>query len=82
MKTNTKERNKRRTHEGAKASSINVRQELERIVMSCMLWENTFYESGSDLADRITVLISCIVINPSKRSSCTTGKQLRPACDA
>lgn len=45
------------THEGARAKRINPEQELRRSVMSCMLWENGFYESGETIADRIVALI-------------------------
>lgn len=41
------------THEGAKAAHINAEQQLRRSVMSCLLWEDTFYESGESIADRI-----------------------------
>lgn len=44
------------THEGAPAKVINAELELRRSVMSCMLWEGTFYESGQDIADRIAEL--------------------------
>lgn len=44
------------THEGAKAPRINSKQQLERSVLACLLWENTFYESGEAIADRITHL--------------------------
>ena len=50
------------THEGAPAARISPAQELERSIMSCMLWENTFYESGQDIADRIQQL--CGVVKP------------------
>jgi 60 kDa SS-A/Ro ribonucleoprotein len=42
---------------GAVASRINKEQELRRTVASCMLWEDTFYESGVSIADRIKTLI-------------------------
>lgn len=42
-----------RTHEGAPARRINPEQELRRSVMACLLWENTFYEEGADIATRI-----------------------------
>lgn len=42
-----------RTHEGAIASRITPFQELRRSVLSCMLWEDTFYESGESIAERI-----------------------------
>lgn len=45
------------THEGARASRTSLQQQLERSVMSCLLWEDTFYESGEDIAARIRVLV-------------------------
>lgn len=41
------------THGGAPAKRINPVQQLRRTVMSCLLWENEFYESGKNIADRI-----------------------------
>ena len=48
----------RRTHEGAIAKRIAPLQELRRTVLACMLWENTFYESGESVADRIQSLVA------------------------
>lgn len=45
------------TTEGGKASKISKLQELERTVMSCLLWENEFYEDGVSISDRIKNLI-------------------------
>lgn len=45
------------THEGATARHITPKQQLERSVMSCMLWENEFYESGVSIAIRIKGLV-------------------------
>jgi hypothetical protein len=42
------------THEGAKASHISPIQQLRRSVLSCLLWEDTFYESGESIAARIS----------------------------
>lgn len=42
------------THEGAKAARIDAVSQLRRSVLACMLWEDTFYESGESIADRIT----------------------------
>lgn len=44
------------THEGAPAKRISAYQELRRSVLSCLLWENGFYESGEEIAKRITRL--------------------------
>ena len=49
--------NPRKTHEGATASPIKPLQELERSVMACLLWEDTFYEDGISIAERIKGLI-------------------------
>lgn len=49
-----------RTHEGAVASVISPEMELRRSVLSCLLWEDTFYESGQSIADRIVTLASQI----------------------
>lgn len=45
-----------RTHEGAVAKRITTEQELRRSVLSCMLWEKEFYESGKDITTRIADL--------------------------
>ena len=42
--------------EGAPAAVISDEQQLRRAVMSCLLWEDQFYESGEDIAARITQL--------------------------
>ncbi|MDY0198391.1 MAG: TROVE domain-containing protein [Tenuifilaceae bacterium] len=46
-----------RTHEGGIASRINNFEKLKRSVLSSMLWENSFYEDGMSVADRISSLI-------------------------
>lgn len=45
------------THGGAKASHIKPLQKLERSVMSCMLFEDSFYESGVKIGIRIKDLV-------------------------
>lgn len=42
-----------RTHEGAPAKRIGPEAQLRRSVMACLLWEDTFYEEGVSIADRI-----------------------------
>lgn len=42
------------THEGAPAKHINAEQQLRRSVLSCLLWEQEFYEDGRSIADRIS----------------------------
>lgn len=45
------------THEGGKAVPCTASMELRRAVLACLLWEDTFYESGESIADRITKLV-------------------------
>lgn len=44
------------THQGAPAKRINAEAELRRSVLSCLLWEDGFYESGQKIAARIAKL--------------------------
>lgn len=46
------------THEGGAAVRINPEKALRRSVMSCFLWEDSFYEDGVSIADRILDLAS------------------------
>lgn len=45
------------THEGAPARGLTAEQELRRTVLACLLWEDSFYESGKTVADRIADLV-------------------------
>jgi len=58
MRLNILRRSTRKTHEGAVASIISPLQELRRSCLSSLLWEDTFYESGTDHAKRIAALIA------------------------
>lgn len=49
-----------KTHEGAKGRAFTPEQELRRAVMSCMLWEDQFYESGVSIAERIATLVPLV----------------------
>jgi hypothetical protein len=42
-----------RTHEGAPAALLSPEQRLRRSLLSCLLWEDTFYEDGQEIAARI-----------------------------
>lgn len=57
MKTNRPIKFTERTHEGAPASRTNAEQQLRRSVLACMLWEDSFYEDGVSIAERISSLI-------------------------
>jgi hypothetical protein len=41
------------THEGAPSSRIAPLQQLRRLTMACMLWEDTFYVDGKTIASQI-----------------------------
>lgn len=45
------------THEGGKAVQGSNLAQLRRSVMSCMLWEDGFYESGERIGERIAQLV-------------------------
>lgn len=47
-----------RTHEGAVAQKVDAKRELRRSVLTCLLWEDTFYEKGNDIAKRIAELVA------------------------
>lgn len=51
---NVAPRNTTRTHEDAPAApKLSAEKQLRRSVLSCLLWEDEFYESGVAIADRI-----------------------------
>ena len=45
------------THEGGKAKRCTAEAMLRRSVLSCLLWENEFYEDGETIANRIESLV-------------------------
>lgn len=45
------------THPGANAVKVNAELQLRRSVMSCLLWEDEFYEDGVEISTRISDLI-------------------------
>src|SRR5579871_1298475 len=47
-----------RTHEGAKTQLVDTKTELRRSVLTCLLWEDTFYEKGSEIAERLASLVA------------------------
>lgn len=56
MKINKRVVGKTRNYQGGASRRLNVKEELTRSVLSCLLWENQFYESGKAIADRIKEL--------------------------
>lgn len=68
------------THEGAPAySNLTAYQQLRRSVMSCFLWEDSFYEDGTSISDRITE--TALKVDPKKLAAlaieCRTQFNLR-----
>lgn len=58
-KMNVKRVNTTFNHEGVAAiPPKNALDELNRAVLSCLLWESQFYESGASIADRIKTLVA------------------------
>lgn len=58
MKTNnTVKPNPIFTHQGGAADKINNYLQLRRSVLSTMLWEDSFYEDGVSVSERIAALI-------------------------
>lgn len=62
--TNTRSKNTftEKTHGGVPAARMTNVQALRRSVMSCLLWEADFYESGQTIADRIMSLADTVPI--------------------
>ncbi len=46
------------THEGGKAARTSLPNQLRRSVMACLLWEDSFYETGVGIAERIKDLVA------------------------
>lgn len=46
-----------RTHEGGKTVPVSPLASLRRSVLTCLLWENSFYEKGDKTAARIAELV-------------------------
>lgn len=68
-----------KTHEGGTAVRQKPLEELTRAVSTCLLWENTFYAKGSDIAARIEKL--CAEVTADELAAlavrCRTDLKLR-----
>lgn len=60
MRINVAAKDNLKTHEGAPAKRVTAEAQLRRSLMSCMLWEDTFYEDGQEIADRIASLVPLV----------------------
>lgn len=64
MKSNkTKKTEKVTTHEGARAYKGTPLDELRRTLSTCLLFEDTFYEGGDSIADRLAALASKVKLD-------------------
>ena len=70
-----------RTHEGSVAQRVDVKRELRRSVLTCLLWEDAFYEKGSEIAKRIAALVATNKPNDVAALACEAREamQLRHA---
>ena len=59
-----------RTHEGAVAQHVNPRLELRRSVLTCLLWEASFYEKGNKIAERMEPMLDLLDDRDRGRRSC------------
>ena len=53
MKTNHVNSLNKKTFEGGNAANLSAKERLEHLTLSCLLWEDTFYESGLNIVDQI-----------------------------
>lgn len=51
------------TYEGGPSSKLPPAKELRRSIMACMLWEDSFYESGQDHAQRVSELCKVVTFD-------------------
>ena len=63
MRTNVRQSNTLRTHEGAPTVPQSDIAALRRAVSSCLLWEDEFYEDGVSIAKRIQDLASRVPVH-------------------
>lgn len=69
MRTNRKTVGTERTHEGAQSVRTNAEVQLRRTVMSCMLFEKTFYEDGQSVAQRIKTLVGEVSLDVAAQAA-------------
>jgi 60 kDa SS-A/Ro ribonucleoprotein len=65
------------THEGAPAARIDSLAQLERSVMSCLLWESEFYEDGRTIGQRIADLVKAVPAEDVARVATQAKEDMR-----
>lgn len=76
MRTN-KRPARARTHEGAKASTVSAKDSLTRTVLACMLWEDSFYEDGVSITDRIEQLVPLVPADTVSEIAITAREKMK-----
>jgi 60 kDa SS-A/Ro ribonucleoprotein len=61
-RSNLKVKSDLKTHEGAQAHPANAEQQLRRSVLSCLLWEDEFYEDGQSITERIVTAAKAVPV--------------------
>jgi hypothetical protein len=67
------------THEGGPASRIGSLAELRHSVLTCLLWEDAFYESGEEIATRIARLVAQVTARVFTKTPQITNEQTMQA---
>jgi 60 kDa SS-A/Ro ribonucleoprotein len=65
------------THEGAQAVRIGPLAQLERSVLSCLLWESEFYEDGQTIGQRIAQLVKTVPVEDVARVAIKAKEDMR-----
>jgi 60 kDa SS-A/Ro ribonucleoprotein len=65
------------THEGSVAIRIDLVSQLERSVMSCLLWEDESYEDGISISKRIADLVSKVPAHEVARITIQAKEDMR-----
>ena len=66
-----------RMHEGAVAQPVDAKRELRRSVLTCLLWEDTFYEKGNEIAARIEDLVARNKVEDVAALACEARDQMQ-----
>jgi 60 kDa SS-A/Ro ribonucleoprotein len=71
-RSNLKVKSDLKTHEGAQAHPANAEQQLRRSVLSCLLWEDEFYEDGQSITERIVTAAKAVPVTSA--STCAMSR--------
>jgi 60 kDa SS-A/Ro ribonucleoprotein len=78
MRTNVQTKQPQlKTHEGGPALRTDAEHELRRTILTCMLWEDTFYESGQSIGDRIADLVKQLPFDKVSEMAVQAREQMK-----